>query len=37
MRRSPDVKIADVMKEFEFQTYEEHIQQADQMQKKMRP
>ncbi|MFH1716708.1 MAG: carbon-nitrogen hydrolase family protein [Planctomycetota bacterium] len=35
--RSPDVKIADVMKEFEFQTYEEHIRAADRRQKKARP
>ncbi|MHC4559777.1 MAG: carbon-nitrogen hydrolase family protein [Planctomycetota bacterium] len=35
--RSPDVKIAEVMKEFEFQTHEEHIQAAEQRQKKERP
>jgi beta-ureidopropionase len=35
--RSPDVKIADVMKEFELQTYEELIHTSDQMQKKRRP
>jgi len=35
--RSPDVKIADVMREFEFQTYEEHIHAADERQKKVRP
>jgi predicted amidohydrolase len=31
--RSPDVKIADVLKDFEFQTYEDFIEQADRMQK----
>jgi len=32
--RSPDVRVADVMKEFEFKTHEEHIQAADAVQKK---
>jgi len=32
--RSPDVRVADVMKEFEFKTHEEHIQAADKIQKK---
>jgi hypothetical protein len=30
--RSPDVRIADVLEEFELQTYEEHIRQADERQ-----
>ena len=34
--RSPEVKIADVLKEFEFQTYEELIQSAEQRQRKAR-
>ena len=32
--RSPDVRVADVMKEFEFKTHEEHIQAAEAVQKK---
>ncbi len=35
--RSADVKVADVMKEFEFQTYEELIHTSDERQKEMRP
>jgi beta-ureidopropionase len=35
--RSPDVKISDVMKEFEFLTHEELIQAADARQRTMRP
>lgn len=34
--RSPDVKIADVMREFEFQRYEDFIGQADRVQKEKR-
>ena len=34
--RSPDVKVADVLREFDFQTYEEMIQAADERQKKAR-
>jgi len=34
--RSPDVKIADVLKEFEFQTHEELIQAAEKRQTKDR-
>jgi len=34
--RSPDVKIADVLREFELKTYEEHIQFADAQQGKFR-
>ncbi|MHC4328172.1 MAG: carbon-nitrogen hydrolase family protein [Planctomycetota bacterium] len=34
--RSPEVRIADVMKEFEFKTHEEHIQAADKRQRKAR-
>ncbi|MBA7622748.1 hypothetical protein ES703_30133 [subsurface metagenome] len=34
--RSPDVKVADVMKEFDFQTHEELIQAADKRQSKAR-
>ncbi len=35
--RSPDVKVADVLKEFELQTHEEHIAAADQLQRSRRP
>ncbi len=35
--RSADVKIADVMKEFELQTRDEHIDEADEAQRKKRP
>ena len=35
--RSPDVKIADVMKEFELQTRDEHIAEADEAQRRRRP
>ncbi len=35
--RSPEVKIADVLKEFELETYEDFIQAADREQKKRRP
>ena len=35
--RSPDVKISDVLKEFEFLTHEQHIQAADARQEEMRP
>ena len=34
--RSPDVKVADVLKEFELDTYEEHIAKADEAQRKAR-
>lgn len=34
--RSPEVKVDDVLKEFEFQTHEEHIQAAEKRQKKER-
>ena len=34
--RSPDVRVADVMKEFEFKTHEQHIQAAEAIQKKYR-
>jgi beta-ureidopropionase len=34
--RSQDVKIADVLKEFDFQTYEDFIEAADRLQKKNR-
>ena len=33
---SPEVKVDDVLKEFEFQTHEEHIQAAENRQKKER-
>ncbi len=32
--RSPEVRVADIMKEFEFKTHEEHIQAADAVQRK---
>ncbi|MFB0552889.1 MAG: carbon-nitrogen hydrolase family protein [Phycisphaerae bacterium] len=35
--RSPEVKVGDVLKEFEFQTHEELIQAADEKQSKARP
>ncbi|MFZ2146748.1 MAG: carbon-nitrogen hydrolase family protein [Sedimentisphaerales bacterium] len=35
--RSPDVKVSDVLKEFEFQTHEELIQAAEKSQRKARP
>ncbi len=35
--RSPDVKVAEVLKEFEFQTHEELIKAADERQSKARP
>lgn len=34
--RSPEVKIADIMKEFDLQTRDEHIEEADQVQRKLR-
>lgn len=34
--RSPDVKIADILKEYEFQTYEDFIQAAETVQKSRR-
>ena len=35
--RSPDVKVSDVLREFEFQTHEELIQAAEKSQRKARP
>lgn len=34
--RSQDVKVADVLKEFDFQSYEDFIEGADRMQRKNR-
>ena len=34
--RSPDVKVADVLREFDIRTHEEHIARADSMQKRRR-
>ena len=35
--RSPDVRIADIIQEFELETYAEHIARAEAMQRDRRP